>query len=97
MYEIDILCVLECKFYATEVKKSANSFTEKSDEIDKFIEKINLIRPDVAQLVFEQYCEEEADIQTAKQELNKVVANISMSLGKYIKVETVVASDYPEF
>lgn len=95
--EIDILCVLEGKFYATEVKKSANNFTKKSDEIDKFIEKIKLIRPDVAQLVFEQYCEEEADIQSAKQELKKVAANISKSLGKYIKVETVVACDYPEF
>lgn len=95
--EIDILCVLDGKFYAVEVKLSAISFTNDSDKIDKFSQKIKLIRPDVALLVFEQYCDEEAEVQSTKQELNKVVTCISKSVGKYIRVETIVASDFPEF
>ncbi len=95
--EIDILCVVEGKFYATEVEKSASSFTSKTDEINKFIKKINLIRPDVALLVFEQYCKEGENAEPIKEELKKVVADISKNVGNYIKVEIVVASDYSEF
>lgn len=95
--EIDILCVLEGMFYAVEVKLSAIGFTEKLGEIDKYIEKILLIKPDVALLAFEQYSESKKDIGKAKQKLKEVVGNISMKIGKYIKVETVIASDYPQF
>lgn len=95
--EIDILCVVEGKFYATEVEKSASSFIGKSDEIKKFIKKINLIRPDVALLVFEQYCKEGENTDPIKKELKKVVADIYKNVSNYIKVEIVVASDYPEF
>ncbi len=95
--EIDILCVLDGKYYATEVKKSANSFTSKPDEIDNFIEKIKLIKPDIALLVFEQYCEEGDDAEPTKEKLKKMVTYVSENVGNYIRVEAVVASDYPEF
>src|SRR3989338_5548721 len=55
-HEIYILCMLGGKFYAVEVKFSSIGFTKNSDEIEKFIKKISLIRPDVAILAFEQYC-----------------------------------------
>ncbi|MDP3049690.1 MAG: hypothetical protein Q8N12_09745 [Thermodesulfovibrionales bacterium] len=96
-HEIDILCMLDGKFYAVEVKLSANGFTEKPDIIEKFIKKISLIRPDVALLAFEQYCEPEADAESAKKELKGVVADISQKIGEQIKIETVVASDFEEF
>jgi rubredoxin len=95
--EIDLLCVIGGRFYAVEVKLSAIGFTEKPDEINKFIGEIKLIRPDVALLVFEQYCELEKDVESTKVELRKVAEHISGSVGKHIKVETLVASDFVEF
>jgi hypothetical protein len=79
------------------VKKSANSFINKPDEIGKFINEINLIRPDVALLVFEQYCEEGENAEPIKEKLKNVVADVSKNVSNYIKVEIVVASDSPEF
>ena len=38
--------MMDGKFYAVEAKLSATGFTKKADEIDKFIKKISLIRPD---------------------------------------------------
>jgi hypothetical protein len=95
--EIDTLCVLKGKFCAVEVKLSAISFIEKSGEIKKFTEKIKLIQPDVALLVFEQYCESETDLEATKQALKKVVEEISQSVGQHIKIKTMVASDFLEF
>jgi hypothetical protein len=95
--EIDILCILEGKFYAVEVKLSAISFFQESDSIKKFTEKIKLIQPDIAFLVFEQYCDSEAEIESTKQKLKKVIEELSQNVGKNIKIEIMVASDFPEF
>jgi len=84
-------------FYAVEVKLSAISFIEKQDEINKFIEEIKMIRPDVALLVFEQYCESVNDVDNTKIELMKVVDRISRNVGKSIKVKTLVAAEFQEF
>lgn len=95
--EIDLLCVMGGRFYAAEVKLSAIGFIEKPDEISKFIEEIKLIRPDIALLVFEQYCEPETDLEATKIKLNKVLAEIAERVGRHIAVETLVASDFLEF
>ena len=95
--EIDILCMLDGRFYAVEVKLSATGFTKKQDEINKFIKKISLIMPDVALLAFEKYCDLETNVVSAKEELKNVVKDISQKVGQHIKVETVVASDFEEF
>lgn len=89
--------MMDGKFYAVEAKLSATGFTKKADEIDKFIKKISLIRPDVALLAFEQYCDSEADAESAKKDLKGVVADISQKIEEQIKIETVVASDFEEF
>ena len=96
-HEIDILCMMDGKFYAVEVKFSSTGFTKKPDEIEKFIKKISLIRTDVALLVFEQYCDSETDLDSAKDDLKKVLEDISRRTGECIKIKTVVASDFAEF
>ncbi|HEY5140932.1 MAG TPA: hypothetical protein VIJ25_16690, partial [Methylococcales bacterium] len=95
--EIDILCVLEGKFYAAEVKLSAASLTKKPGDIEKFVNKINLIRPDVALLIFEQYCEDPVDLKQTRKDLETTIADISARVGEYVKVETVIASDFLDF
>ena len=95
--EIDILCVLGGKFYAVEVKLSAIGFVDKPEEIAKFIKKIKLIRPDVALLAFEQYCENRDELESTKQRLRKIIKEISGNLRETIKVETVVACDLNGF
>ena len=89
--------MMDGKFYAVEAKLSATGFTKKADEIDKFIKKISLIRPDVAALAFEQYCDSEAELDSSKAYLKKVVEDISQKVGQHIKIETVIASDFKEF
>ena len=95
--EIDILCVLDGMFYAVEVKLSAINFSESSEEIIKFTEKISLLKPDVALLAFEQYCKNENDLESAKNKLKEVVSDISRKIGQQIRVETIIASDFPAF
>jgi hypothetical protein len=96
-YEIDFLCVMGGRFYAAEVKLSAASFIEKPDEIIKFIEKIKMIQPDTALLVFERYCESEVDIRNIKTKLDEVILEISRKVGRHITVKSLVASDVQEF
>ena len=95
--EIDLLCVIGGRFYAVEVKLSAIGFIETPDEINKFVEEITLIRPDIALLVFEQHCESETDLETTKIKLKKVLEDIAGRLGNHIKIESMVASDFSEF
>lgn len=95
--EIDILCVLDGKLYAVEVKLSAIRFIEQEEEIEKFIKKINLIRPDVALLAFEQYCESDADVEMIRQKLKKAVDDMSAKIRKQIKIKTVIASNSLDF
>ena len=96
-HEIDILCMLDGRFYTVEVKLCATGFTKKPDEIEKFIKKMLLIRPDVALLAFEKYCDLEADLVSAMEELKNVIKDISQKVGQRIKIETVVATDFEEF
>ena len=91
------MCVRGGIYYAAEVKLSAISFVEKQEEIDKFMEKIELIHPDVALLIFEQYCESEDDSESTKAKLEKVLKDIAGSVGKGIRVESMVASESSDF
>ena len=71
--EIDIICMLEGKFYAIEVKYSASLFVNKRKDIDSFVKKVNLLQPDIAMLSFERYCEKEEDIETVKASLKESI------------------------
>lgn len=94
--EIDILCVLGGKFYAGEVKKSALGIT-KGEALEKYIKKIELLRPDVALLVFEQLCNEEGDKELAKTELTAAVEKIQQCNVVGLEVSVIIASDNPQF
>lgn len=76
--EIDILCVKEGLFCAIEVKKSATQLTRKPEEVDKFIQKIKILQPDVALLIFEDWSEEpkEGEAPIDKDEVKKAILEI---------------------
>ena len=95
--EIDILCVLNGKFYAVEVKHSVSLLINKPEEVDNFVKEINLIRPDIAMLAFERYCDSEGDIENMKASLAVVSDDIRKRIGPYIELETIVAYDVQGF
>jgi len=95
--EMDILCVLEGKFCAVEVKRSASLFLTKSGEVDSFIKKVNLIQPDVATLSFERYCEPERNVADTKASLAKASDEIGKRLDPHIELQVVVAHDISGF
>jgi len=94
---MDILCVIDGKFYAAEVKLSAYQFIHDPEEVDKFIIMVNLIKPDIAMLSFERYCELEEDVKATKAALTKVVDDIRKRMNSYIELEIIVAYDVQGF
>jgi len=76
---------------------STIGFIEKPEETSKFIDKIKLIRPDIALLVFEKYCESETEMEHTKIALNKILAGVAKSVEPRIAVTTSFASNYKRF
>ncbi len=95
--EMDILCVLDGKFYAAEVKLSASLFINKPEEVDNFVKETNLIQPDIAMLAFERYCELEDDVEVTKASLIKVSDDIRKRIDSYIELKIIVAYDVQGF
>ena len=95
--EIDILCMLDGFFYAVEVKQSASAFLNGDGEIDKFVKVIERLRPDVALLAFERYCNEEANEQETKVSLAETAGTIRERIGAWTKLEVLVAQDVSGF
>jgi len=95
--EIDILCMLDGKFYTIEVKSSASLFLNKKGEVDNFAKKVNFIQPDIAMLSFERYCEKEEDIETVKASLKKVSEELRKRIGANIEFDIIVAYDVQGF
>lgn len=95
--EIDILCMLDGKFYAVEVKLSASQFIDKPSEFEKYVRKMNLIRPDVALLSFERYSESVEHLEASKTALKETANLVRKGLMADIRLEVLVASDVPEF
>ena len=95
--EIDILCMLEGKFYVVEVKKSASIFINKPGEIDKYLKVIGMLRPDVAMLSFERYSMEENNVADIKSKLQEAAQSIRESLAPGTTLEIIVAEDINEF
>lgn len=95
--EIDILCIRSGKFIAVEVKRSASQLFNKPEAISSFIQKMNLIRPDIAILSFEQYCDSEGDVEAAKISLSQAMTDVRKHLDSNIKVEIIIASETQGF
>ena len=95
--EIDILCIHSGKFIAVEVKRSASQLIGKPEAIDSFIKKMNFIRPDIAILSFEQYCDSEGDVKAVKTSLSQVLIDMRTRIDSNIKVEIIIASETQGF
>jgi hypothetical protein len=94
--EIDFLAVIDGKFIAAEVKLSAASFVDNPNEITSFIDEIQRLSPDIAFLICEQYCQQQADIDEYKVKLEEVIANIHETIPD-IEVKVIVASEVDGF
>lgn len=95
--EADILCMLDGEFYAAEVKRSASLFVGKEGELEKFVKMIGILRPDVALLAFERYCAEGEDEAAIKVKLGEVAAAIRERVGRWTKLEILVAQEVHGF
>jgi len=95
--EIDILCMLDGKFYAVEVKASASIFLNKDGAIDKFLKVIGMLRPDVAMLSFERYGRKGNDVAAIKIKLQEAAKYIRVRLAPGTTLEILVAEDIGEF
>jgi hypothetical protein len=95
--EIDILSVLDGKFYAVEAKRSASTFLNGEGAADKFVRVIGLLRPDVALLAFERYCVESNGVDAMKARLAEVASQLQVQIGPWTKLEVLVAQDDPSF
>lgn len=94
--EIDLLAVIDGKLVAAEVKLSAANFLDNPDEVTAFIDEIQRITPDIAFLICEQYCQEQADIDEYKEKLEVVTGNIRESVPN-VEVKVIVASEVDGF
>lgn len=95
--EIDILCMRSGKFIAVEVKRSASQLINKPEAVNSFVQKMNLIRPDIAILSFEQYCDSEEDVEAAKTSLKQALIDVRTRIDSNIKVETIIATEVQGF
>lgn len=96
--EIDILCIHDGKFIAVEVKRSAKQLIDnKGQAIDSFVEKMNLIRPDIAMLSFEQYCQSSEEVEETKTQLSQASQEIQSKLEPAIGLRMLVACDEQGF
>lgn len=94
--EIDLVAVIDGKFVAAEIKLSAASFVETRSEVDAFIDEIQRINPDIAFLIFEQYCEDSGHIEEYKNSLNVVLGKIR-EIVPNIELNVIVASEVDDF
>ena len=96
--EIDILCVIEGKFCAVEVKKTATQLTKKPEAIEKFIRKIKTLRPDIAILSFESLSDEPNDFIEVRGSLNKIAAQVKAQSGiSKLQLQIFVADEIDDF
>lgn len=96
--EIDILCVKEGKLCAVEVKKSAIQLTQKPEEVQKFIKKMKMIRPDDAYLMFEMFSEKTEEHEQVRNDLKEVIKEIEDQLKtEGINIKCIVAETLKEY
>ena len=91
--EIDILAVLDGVFYAVEAKRNASSFLNKIGNVEKFVNIVELLRPDIALLAFEGYCREKENLEEIKAKLAETSKCISDRIGPWTKLEILIASE----
>ena len=95
--EVDILCMRGGKFIAIEAKRSASQLMGETGIVESFVQKMNLIQPDIAMLAFEQYCDPKGDTESVKTSLKKATEDIRSGIDSNIKLNVLVATDVQGF
>lgn len=95
--EIDILCMIRGEFYAVEVKSTVSLFLNKDGAIDKFVDIVSRLRPDVALLSFEKYSNDDAVGVSVRESLKQAAEIIRNRIGPWIRLETLIAEDMLDF
>ncbi len=95
--EIDFLAIIDGKFIAAEVKLSAASFVDNNSEVDSFIDEITKLTPDIAYLIFEQYCDNANEIETFHQKLLNIEANITQKISSSTRLRVIIANKVISF
>ena len=95
--EIDLIALIDGKYIVAEVKLSAASFITKRDEIDAFVDEIIRLYPDIAYLIFEQYCDEDDEKEWFKDRLDELIIELRQRIPDTTNLKVIVSSEYPEF
>lgn len=97
--EIDVLCVVGGKFCAGEAKLSVSQFIIKESgeintfKVDEFVDKINLIKPDIAILSFLTLsAEKSSDPKITKEKITEIESLIRGRIGD-IELHTLIAEE----
>jgi hypothetical protein len=72
-------------------------FLNKDGAQDKFVNVVQLLRPDVALLTFERYCSEGEDADAIRARLTEAANQIRAQVGPWTKLKVLVAQDDPTF
>jgi hypothetical protein len=95
--EIDLIGVLDGQFFAGEVKRSADYFCNRQGEVDKFMVVIREVSPDVAILVFEQWSEEQGNVEQTKLQIEELKENFSNTFEGNIELRVLVFSELSRY
>lgn len=95
--EVDLIAIIDGNFIIAEVKRSAASFIDKTEEADKFVDEVNRLCPDVAYLIFEKICDDENDKKRYEDHIKDLVDELMRKIPKTTELKIVVASQEFEF
>jgi len=95
--EVDFLAVIDGQFVAAEVKTSASSLVNSQKEIDKLIDEMARLCPDVCYLIFEKYSRDDDETEAVKKRLNELVSEIQQKVPQSTEIRTLVAMDHYDY
>lgn len=91
--EIDIVAVIDGNLVISEVKGSAASFIESKNDQSKFEEKVLMIEPDVAYLIFESVCKDAAQKEIFSQALKTLSKELNIKFRGCSLIKVVVMDE----
>lgn len=95
--ELDILALIDGQLVLAEAKLSAASFIDKKGEQEIFIDEIKRINPDIAYLIFEQYCHNKDDKENYTTKLEKLLQELAENIPENIELKVLMAETDEEF
>ncbi len=95
--EIDLIALIDGKLTVAEVKMSAASFINSSREAEIFLDELERIQPDIACLIFEQYCANKEEEGKYKSKLEDLIKDLKTKVPQMTELKFIVAMDNPDF